>query len=62
MDVTRKGIISFAAAIAVTLLIRSVSVSFSSPSADNIVVYGGILLGVGFWILGVYYGYVSMRM
>ena len=60
MDVTRKGIISFAAAIAVTLLIRSFS--FLPLSVANIVVYGGFLLSVGFWILGVYYGYVSMRM
>jgi len=59
MNATRKGITAFVAAIAVSLLIRSHS--FSALPASDIVVYGGLLLGAGLWIVGCYYGYLSVR-
>ena len=59
MDATRKGITAFAAAIAVSLLTRLYS--FLPLSADDVIVYGGLLLGAGLWLVGCYYGYVSVR-
>ena len=59
MNATRKGIVAFVAAIAVSLLTRAYS--FSSLSATDVVVSGGLLLGAGLWIVGCYYAYVSTR-